>query len=251
MSSSRKGRTARNNNNYNNNNRSYTDEDDTPNNKSVNYEALLLEIKNEIKLTRIDLSNEIQELKNNIYLLKKQVEEKDAVIETLRSHIDALDQYHRRENLEFAGLPESIKDEDLEKKVIDICHEIGVDIDQSSIVACHRLPRKKSSNIPKPVIVKFLNRKVVDKVKRSKKKLKEIKKDIGVDPKQIYINENLCHAYKNIWFMVRRLYQARRISSYWTFNGIVCFKVAEGSPITKITLVKELNEKFPNFNFDS
>ena len=71
-----------------------------------------------------------------------------------------MEQYSRRNNVEISGISNEVSDETLEKKVIDICKESGIDLNPYDIESCHRLPsgRVNTSN-SKRVIVKFMNRK--------------------------------------------------------------------------------------------
>ena len=46
----------------------------------------------------------------------------------------------RRNNVEISSIPNSIPDEDLEKILITICKDSGVEIDPKDIEGCHRLP---------------------------------------------------------------------------------------------------------------
>ena len=51
-------------------------------------------------------------------------------------------QYSRRDTLEVIGIPMSVRDNVLEQKVCDVIQEIGVDICDRDIEACHRLKDK-------------------------------------------------------------------------------------------------------------
>ena len=51
-------------------------------------------------------------------------------------------QYSRRDTLEVVGIPMSVRDNVLEQKVCDVIQEIGVDICDRDIQACHRLKDK-------------------------------------------------------------------------------------------------------------
>ena len=83
-----------------------------------------------------------------------------------------MDQYRRRNNVEISGISNEVLDENLEKKVIDICKESGIDLNPYDIEACHRLPsgRVNTSN-SKCVIVKFVNRKHSEAMLRLKKSI--------------------------------------------------------------------------------
>ena len=87
------------------------------------------------------------------------------------------------------GIPNSVKDADLEKTVINILNQIDVAVDQRDIVAVHRL---KGNNQRFPsTIVRFLNRKHAYRAKSNKKKLAN--RDIIF--KGLFIVENLCPVY--------------------------------------------------------
>ena len=42
--------------------------------------------------------------------------------------------------MELSSIPNDIPDNQLENKVIQICRESGVEVDQNDIGGCHRLP---------------------------------------------------------------------------------------------------------------
>ena len=53
-----------------------------------------------------------------------------------------VDQYSRRNNVETSGIPQSVNDNQLEEKVVDILKAIDVNITTNEIEACHRLGKK-------------------------------------------------------------------------------------------------------------
>ena len=101
-------------------------------------------------------------------------------------------QYSRRDTLEVVVIPMSVRDNVLEQKVCNVIQEIGVDICDRGIQACHRLTDKDQK------IVKFTNRKDCLQILRVKRQLK------GLDPaavdclKKIFINKSLCPNYWGI-----------------------------------------------------
>ena len=66
------------------------------------------------------------------------------------------EQYSRRECLEISGIPPSVKDNELETKVLSILEEIAAPVDPGLVEDCHRLPSKGK---PKKVILKLNCRK--------------------------------------------------------------------------------------------
>ena len=76
------------------------------------------------------------------------------IIINLEIQNNNVDQYSRRNNVEISGIPQSVTDNQLEEKVIDILKAIDVSITSNKIEACLCLGKKK-----KNVIVWVINRK--------------------------------------------------------------------------------------------
>ena len=115
-----------------------------------------------------------EQLNSQILICKnvnKHLEEKVTKLEKTQGMSE---QYSRRNNIELAGIPNWIKDIVLEETVISICKEHGIDISPMDIEACHRLPlsnaqANKDPNQCKRVIVKFVNRKLPERLLQIKK----------------------------------------------------------------------------------
>ena len=75
-------------------------------------------------------------------------------------------QYSSRDTLEVVGITMSVRDNVLEQKVCGVFQEIGVDMCNRHIQACHRLKDKDRA------IVKFTNRKDCLRILRVKKTIK-------------------------------------------------------------------------------
>ena len=69
--------------------------------------------------------------------VNKHLEEKVAKLDKAQVMSE---QYTRRNNIELAGIPNSIRDNDLEETIINICKEHGIGLLPMDIEACHRLP---------------------------------------------------------------------------------------------------------------
>ena len=105
-------------------------------------------------------------------------------IRELNRRLNRLDQYGRRENVIISGVPDNVRD--LESKSIKLFGKIGVEVNSSDIVACHPIKKKGS------VIVRFANRKNVDRVLKASKKLKNTDTtDVWGQNCVNYINSNL------------------------------------------------------------
>ena len=147
-----------------------------------------------IKDDMCKMKDEIRTLSKNFEIVEsdaaitRQVNSKlQEKIISLERHCSENDQYSRRESVEISGLPESIKDDVLEEKVLEVFGKIGVFIDKSNVEACHRL---KSKIKPNKTIIKLSRRKDVSEILTNKKKLKDKDlTDIGIED-QVYINES-------------------------------------------------------------
>ena len=91
-----------------------------------------------------------------------------------QSNIRSL-QYNCRGNIGQYGIPESVPDNQLEAKCVEILREIGCkDVTPEGIHACHRLKNKKN------VIIRFVNRKDVDMALHGKN-LKTLDKKLNLN----------------------------------------------------------------------
>ena len=79
----------------------------------------------------------------------------------LDCQLTSLNQYSRRNNLEIQGIPERIKQCDLENHVIETFIKIGIKVKSYDIVAVHRLGKYIDGKC-RSVIARFTNRKHVD-----------------------------------------------------------------------------------------
>ena len=93
------------------------------------------------------LDNELLNVKNVIIknlrveneCLRKKVNVLENKVLTLESKHNSLEQYGRRNNIEIRGIPDNVRDQNLEEKVVDISNKISVDVSPKDIEACHRV----------------------------------------------------------------------------------------------------------------
>ena len=122
-------------------------------------------------------------------------------------------QYSRRETLEFVGICDSVEDKNLEKKVIELCDVAGVQVNQRSFHAVHRLKNRST------VIVKFAHRKDALNVLRNKKKLRETdaatKKRLNIKGK-VFVNESLCTQFRRLFGISNALFKIFKKLPFFT-----------------------------------
>ena len=134
---------------------------------------------------------------------------------------DDLEQYTRKFNLEIHGIPEKI-DEDPEDIVLDLAKLMEIDLTYDDIDITHRL--NKGHKSPRPIIVRFSNYYSKEQMYRGRWKLRKKSglRDLGVDPKKVYINENLTAYRAGLFKKVRD--RRQRDWKFWTTDGKIFVK---------------------------
>ena len=205
------------------------------------------------------LKDEVAELRNDNAELKKTIDEKcnetmkpvfNKLVDLEIKHYQ-LEQYTRRRNIEIANIPHIVTDDNLEEKVQQIFKEIGVTVKSEDIEACHRLnTRNKDGN--KNVIVRFVNRKLVEKIISVRKESANINNNVVGFPEntEIFINENLCPYYRGIFGKCRKLKKNNKMKYLWTVIGEIRVRRDDTSTAIKVTHDDVLYDNFPDFNFN-
>jgi hypothetical protein len=94
----------------------------------------------------------------------------------------------------------------VEETVLEFMNtSLGVKVQPQDLAIAHRLKAGEKDKV-RPVIVRFLNRKVRNEVYRAKKKLK----DIGG---QVYISEHLTKSASDLFFVARKMVKDKRLAS--------------------------------------
>ena len=129
------------------------------------------------------------------------------------------DQYTWHNNIEIQGIPATVKDENLENKVIDIFRCLKTNTDPSDIEDCHRL----GNSIPKNTIVRFANHKFSKKALVAKFDLWKIN-NAGLQfytSSVLYFSENLTPSNQYLAWKCRELKRAKLIQRTWNSNGLI------------------------------
>ena len=167
----------------------------------------------------------------------------------MERQLNRVEQNHRKSNLEFDGIPQSVTQDELKTTVVKIVNSISPSkIDVNDVEAVHRLPSKRN---PQPVIVR-MKRNHIDLVHDNRKKLKNIGESLDLQGSGIYVNHNLSPNMKTIEFNARKLLRDGLISGVWFANMSVRIKCLNGK-VLSIGHEFDLYENFPayeNFSFD-
>ena len=156
----------------------------------------------------------IKNLQDQNKRLKTKANALENKITDLEIQNNNVNQYSRRNDVEISGIPQSVSDNQLEEKVVDILKAIDVNITTNEIEVCHRLGNKKEN-----VIVRVINRKHCLKALQNKKKFKSIDKNaIGISNENLFISENLTPANSKLAFSCQKLKRDGEIEKCYTIN---------------------------------
>lgn len=209
----------------------------------------------ELKSSQEFICNQYDQLKKDYDdIIKKNREQKidfDKKTAEEASKIDCIEQYGRRQNLEFKGVPQ--KDgENTNDIVVKLAKVLDVDIKESDISTSHRLPAKhkqlNSEEEPAhPVIIaRFVNRDVRNAIYGKRKAAKHLPSDKfpvqGM--KELFVNENLTQQRKKLLWLTKQRAKVNGFKYVWTNNGKICVRENEESPIHTLLTESELNKVF-------
>ena len=192
---------------------------------NIDPQAILVD---RIKTLELNLAKMIKIEADNSRLLKKFKLMNDDMSDVFNSltniekEMSLLAQYGRRENIEILNIPTKYNN-NLEAKVIEILSGIGVDVSSYDIITVHRLKRNSTSQYPSS-IVRFINR---ESAYNSIKNRNVLKESEDREIKKMFIVENLCPLYKELFDKCKQLKDAGKISNTWSHNGIVYFKKSD------------------------
>ena len=163
-----------------------------------------------------------------------------------------LKQYGGWNNIEITVIPDTVQDNELENKVIEIFDAIGVEAKSAGFEDCHRVG--KSKNNSKKVKARFANWKVIKNALYKRKQLKVIDKtSIGLQNATIFLNENLTPENNKIEYHCQKFKRIGTISKTYTSNAtnIICYKILENGKPQKVYHVNDPCVMFTDINFSN
>ena len=213
-----------------------------------------------------ELTSHVSVAQNASKILQKALKTASSKLVELERQYHKLEQYTRRECLDFSGIPNSVAPKDLENFILRLLQEIGINFDKSRIVACHRLGNTVST------IVKLLNWKDAENVYSNKKKLKDVDiscllsddamqgrndmttgsqndwREGGLSRKRkIFVSQNICPYYRYLYGLFKEKKAEGLIFDFWVFNGTICMRELQDSRVIIISHESDIWYFFSNF----
>ena len=149
------------------------------------------------------LKQDNSQLRANVEVFEKKLNDQEC-------YISSIDQYSRRKKIEIQGIPKTVKDEELESKVIDVFSALNISITSQNVEDCHHFGKDG-----KNTIVRFINRKHCYQALNRKMDLRKIDNSslaFHQDVK-LYLSENLTPYNQYLGWKCREFKRASLIHS--------------------------------------
>ena len=208
--------------------------------------------KAEVKLSLLSLfKSEFEKRDAEIAALKEEVGNLKTIVARQVDELDEMEQYSRRNILNFNGLPES-DGEDGVQLGIDLAKSVGVTVQKADIDRAHRIGprgRKTASGelLHRPLIVKFTSYVKREEVYSARRKLRESKPPRtsglhGKDLKKVFITDNLTRRNQKVMFRARELRRRGQLWAAWSDGCQMKVKIKEGGPTHKVKTEDDLEK---------
>ena len=123
-------------------------------------------------------------------------------VKSLEIQISKDKQFNRRNYVELSGILDTINDDKLEGTIIKACKDVNIDVSETKIEACHRLPvRCNATNAIKRVIVKFVNQKHAESILPNKFSLSSTDLSRLNIYNKVCANLSLCPYYRYLCYL--------------------------------------------------
>ena len=212
-------------------------------NKGIDRQSLL----NEIDFEQSAL---VQGLRRELRGVKEDLKRMQGELDECYDKLDEQEQYSRKNNLRFDGVPES-ELENTHEVILETCNNVlslEDPITLSDISNSHRLPapRNAEAEAPRPLIVKFTNNRARRRVFDARRILKDVNAalrykrpsapgtdddDADYEPfetitlsRKIFMNEDLSGARLKLAFEARQLKRTGKITDTWVIDGKIKIK---------------------------
>ena len=192
----------------------------------------------------------LEEKEKEIRDLKQEVAAQKAVISDQENRLAELEQYSRRNCLNFTGVPED-KEENTVQLAIDLAKMANVKIDRSDIDRAHRIGKPKSaaqgqsSPPPRPLVIKFVSYLKREAVWFGRKELRSAKPPRGSNltdgsMKDVFVQENLTRKNQEIMYQARQLKRAGKLWAVWLDGCVLKVKRSQQSAMVRLSSKSDL-----------
>ncbi|WAR13666.1 hypothetical protein MAR_027846 [Mya arenaria] len=178
------------------------------------------------------LSDEIDSLKTENAHLKARI----SVLEKSEDRLKHLEQYSRRNSLRISGVCER-EGESTNDIVTKLVSDLGSIVSLDEIDRSHRVgrPRRNDPAKPRDIIVKFTSFRARQKLYSVRSQAKHCQ-----NLKKVFVNEDLCKARSDVFYLAQSLVRNGNINSAWTSDGVILIRDND-MHLHRVTKARELD----------
>ena len=185
-----------------------------------------------------ELRSELNKRDQVITNLKQQLHK---INEDFQEEIEQINNYSRRNNIKIHGIPE-LPQENVYTTMHKIGKFLGCEIQQKDIDIAHRVPSSNKS-LPRPIIVKFINRWQKHELMIAKKNKKIRTSSVGFSSldQHIFINDHLTPAAKGILRRAKDL-RSKGFKFVWSRDSKIFVRKDETSQVKIIKSIDDVEK---------
>lgn len=197
----------------------------------------------EAKVIMTAIRKDYADLKKQNEELRLKNGELTETVDNLKERVRELEQYSRRNNIEISGVPATAKENTL-ALVKDIGAAIGQQVEESQLMAAHRVPSFNSRRDPS-LVIQFQNRMVRDKwlsSYREKRTLLANEVNPNFTANRVFINEHLSQENK---LFLRKLKLKCKDSGFkyvWFREGKFFIRKSDGEKCHRVVKLQDLGK---------
>ena len=172
-----------------------------------------------------DMRQEIAEMKdgnkeNQIKIVKIDERTKDLqeIIEVQKITIANLEQYGRKSNLEFQGIPVQ-PNENTNEVIRKLLTKVNIQLNDNDVCVSHRLPAT-SPNFPPTIIMRFTNREKRNAIYAKRRHFQKVKIFDIPKMEHLYIHENLTKKRRILFMLAKKLKIENGYQFLWTSKSL-------------------------------
>ena len=178
---------------------------------------------------------QIQDMKKQLITIKKQGE--------IENNLEQLEQYGRRENLKFLGVPQ-MTNENTNEIIKKLLRKLNIEIFEKDILISHRIKKRIYGNDEKnstcPIIVRFSNRNIRNKIYSKRTSINQIPDYEMPGMERLFIDENLTGYRKMLFSKAKKLQKEHGYKFLWTNQCQIVIRKKPYTDVLKINHYKDL-----------
>lgn len=190
-----------------------------------------------VQLTSISsMTQVLEEHGKRVEALEIENDKLQRQVDVIDRKMDELDQKNRGDNIQIDGIPE-IGNENLRDVMIKLATALNIPLSSNDIVRITRV-QSTNANKAKPIICNFTKSNLPLDLIKASRKLKPTTTSTGIsnDKGEIFINEHLTVARKQLMYKAKQFKKANGYEFLWIKNGNIYLKKAKNTKAINVNV---------------